>query len=214
MSKKIKVNIVSDIVCPWCLVGYLRFEKAADELGIKNQIEINWVPFELNPDMPEEGQNLQEHLTEKYGTTPEDQKKSYEMLAAMAAEQGFEFNFYEDMRMFNTRDAHILIDFAKDFGLHTELNLRFITAFYKEQKDISKRDILLNELEAVGLDKVEAEKTLNNDEARFNIIQEEHHWKKMGVTSTPTFVFEDMSAIPGAQPVDVFKDALAEMLEK
>lgn len=213
MSEKIKVNIVSDIVCPWCLVGYKRFEKAAEELGIKHQIVLNWIPFELNPNMSSEGQDLHEHLTEKYGTSREDQKNSYEHLASMAAEYGFEFNFYDGIRMFNTRDCHMMIAYAAEYGLHTEMNLRLMTAYFSEQKDISIRENLLDEVEAIGLNRAEAEEVLNDDEARFEVIQEEQQWQKMGVTSTPTFVFEDMSAIPGAQPVEVFKQALSNLLE-
>jgi len=214
MKDKIKIDLVSDIVCPWCVIGYKRLEKAIDELGIQDKVEINWKPFELNPNMPVEGQNIQEHLTEKYGSSIDDQLKSQEQMTALGDELGFKFDFYQNMNLFNTRDAHILLDYATDFGKQTELNLRFVTAFYSERKDISNRKTLLDEVESIGLNRIEAEKKLNSEEAKYNVIQEEDYWKNLGVTSTPTFVFEDKSAIPGAQPVEVFKNALTEMLKK
>ena len=80
MKNKLKIDIVSDVVCPWCTIGYKRLEKAITELGIKDQVEIEWQPFELNPNMPAEGQNVNEHITEKYGSTAEQQNQSKEMM--------------------------------------------------------------------------------------------------------------------------------------
>ena len=208
-----KINIVSDIVCPWCIIGYKRLMNAITELGVKDRIELNWIPYELNPDMPTEGQNLQEHLSEKYGSTSLEQKKMKEEMTAMALTLGFQFNFYDGMRMFNTREAHILLDFAKEFDKQTDLNLRFMTAFYNEKKNIANQTILLDELEAVGLDRLKALERLKSEEAKYSIVQEEKHWQQMGVKSTPTFIFEDMSAIPGAQPEEVFKNAISNLLK-
>lgn len=214
MNDKIKIDIVSDVVCPWCIIGYKRLEKAIGELGIQDNVEVTWRPFELNPNMPLDGQNIIEHITEKYGSDLDSQKKSQQNLTDFGAELGFDFKFFDEMKIVNTRDAHILLDYAKGFGKQTELNLRFVASFYSEGKDISNRIVLLDELESVGLNRVEAEKRLESEEAKYNIIQEEKHWQQLGVSSVPTFVFEDMSAIPGAQPVEVFKNALTQMLEK
>ncbi len=206
------IKIASDIVCPWCIIGYKRLEKAMEELGVKDQVELEWIPFELNPNMSKDGQDLYEHLSEKYGTTFEQQEQSQMQLSAIAHELGFEFNFYSGIKMFNTREAHVLLDFAKEYGKQTELNTRFITAHYTEKQDISNRVGLLKEVATIGLDKEKALARLNNENAIYKVVQESKHWQGLGVRSTPTFIFEDMSAIQGAQPVEVFKNAISKII--
>ncbi|WP_298363621.1 DsbA family oxidoreductase [uncultured Lutibacter sp.] len=214
MKEKIKIDIVSDVVCPWCIIGYKRLEKAIEDMGIQDKIELDWQPFELNPKMPKEGQNVIEHITEKYGSSLEDQKLSKQQMTEYGAELGFKFNYFDEMRIVNTRDAHVLLDFAKEKGKQTELNLRYVAAFFSNKKDISDRTILLDELEKVGLDKNEAILRLASETAINKIIEEEKTWQSMGVSSVPTFVFNRKSALSGAQPVDVFKQVLTQLLNE
>lgn len=214
MNRKIKIDIVSDVVCPWCLIGYKRFERAITELGIQDKIELEWQPFELNPNMPSEGQNMQEHIAEKYGSTNDEQKISQKRLTDFGAELGFTFNFFDEMKMVNTRDAHILLEYAKEYGKQTELNMRLIEAFYSERKDISKRNVLIAELQEVGLNADEALASLDSDDARYEIQSKELFWQNAGVSSVPTIVFNRKSAVTGAQPVEVFKQVLTDLLNE
>lgn len=213
MSNKLKIDIVSDVVCPWCIIGYKRLEKAISELGIQDKVEIEWQPFELNPHMPAEGQDLQEHIAQKYGSTTEQQKRSQEQLTQLGAELNFKFNFFDGMKMVNTRDAHILIDYAKENGKQTELNLRLISAFFSEQKDIINREVLIQELESIGLNGDEALARLEKKEAREHVKKQENYWQSRGVSAVPTIVFNGTSGLTGAQPVDVYKQVLADLLE-
>lgn len=214
MTDKIKIDIVSDVVCPWCSIGYKRLDKAISEMGIQDQVEIEWQPFELNPHMPKEGQNLQEHITEKYGSSLEDQKRSQEYMAEAGAELGFTFDYFDEMRMANTFEAHILLEYAKAFGKQTELKMRLTTAFFSERKDVSDRAILKQALLDVGLNAEEALANLDNDEARYELRSKEDYWKNLGVNSVPTIVFNRKSAVTGAQPVEVFKRILTEVMEQ
>jgi len=213
MKEKLKIDIVSDVVCPWCTIGYKRLEKAISELGIQDKVDIEWHPFELNPNMPVEGQNVQEHITEKYGSTLEQQKESQQRMADVSKELGFTFDYFDDMRMVNTFEAHVLLEYAKAFGKQTELKMRLTTAFFSERKDVSNRDILKQALLDVGLNAEEALAKLDNDEARYEIRSKEGYWQNLGVTSVPTIVFNRKSAVTGAQPVDVFKKILSEIIE-
>ena len=213
MKAKLKIDIVSDVVCPWCTIGYKRLEKAISELGIQDKVDIEWHPFELNPNMPVEGQNVQEHITEKYGSTLEQQKESQQRMADVSKELGFTFDYFDDMRMVNTFEAHVLLEYAKAFGKQTELKMRLTTAFFSERKDVSNRDILKQALLDVGLNAEEALAKLDNDEARYEIRSKEGYWQNLGVTSVPTIVFNRKSAVTGAQPVDVFKKILSEIIE-
>lgn len=214
LAEQIKIDIVSDVVCPWCIIGYKRLEKAIEELGIRDQIEIEWQAFELNPTMPREGQDLQEHLHQKYGSTPEQSQQSREQLSRLGSELDFKFDFFDGMRMPNTRDSHILIDYALEQGKQTELNLRLITAHFSEQKDISNPEILAQELQTIGLHSEKGMERLNDANARDLIKTKEVYWQNQGITAVPTMVFDKKSAITGAQSVAVYKGILLELLGK
>ncbi|MFI8379827.1 DsbA family oxidoreductase [Leeuwenhoekiella sp. NPDC079379] len=210
MANKLKIDIVSDVVCPWCIIGYKRLDKAIKELGLEDQIELEWQPFELNPYMPVEGQNLREHIAEKYGSTTEQQEESQQRMIDAGAELGFTFDYFEEMRMANTFDAHILLEYAKDFGKQTELKMQLIKAFFSERKDVSRKSILEEALLKVGLNAEEALERLDSEEARYEVRTTQSYWKNLGVNSVPTFIFDRKSALTGAQPVDVFKKVLSE----
>ena len=214
MANKLKIDIVSDVVCPWCTIGYKRLEKAIQELGIEDQIEIEWQPFELNPNMPAEGQNVNEHITEKYGSTTEQQNESKQMMTEAGEELGFKFDYFDEMRMVNTFDAHVLLEYAKDFGKQTELKMALTKAFFSDRKDVSKKDILKETLLSVGLNADEALAKLDSEDARLEVRTKQDYWKNMGVNSVPTIVFNRKSAVTGAQPVDTFKQVLNELIKE
>ncbi|WP_159019424.1 DsbA family oxidoreductase [Algibacter sp. L3A6] len=213
MKEKLKIDIVSDVVCPWCTVGYKRLEKAIKELGVEDQVDIEWQPFELNPNMPAEGQDLQEHIAEKYGSTDEQQNESKQRMVEAGEELGFTFDYFEGMRMVNTFEAHILLEYAKYFGKQTELKMTLTKAFFTDHKDVSKRDVLKQALLDVGLDAEEGLSKLDNEDIRSEVKTKEGYWQQLGVNSVPTVVFNRKSAVTGAQPVDTFKQVLTELLQ-
>jgi len=214
MAEKIKLDIVSDVVCPWCTIGYKRLQKAISELGIEDKIEIEWQPFELNPQMPPEGENVIEHIANKYGSTIEQQRESQQRMVEAGEELGFTFDYFDEMRMANTREAHVLLDYARENGKQTELKMRFVTAFFSERKDVSDREVLAQELKAVGLNVENGMARLDDDTAVYEVTSKEQYWQGLGVSSVPTFVFDKKSALTGAQPVHVFKEVLTEMLQE
>ena len=214
MKEKLKIDIVSDVVCPWCAIGFKRLEKAIEELGVEDQIEIEWQPFELNPGMPQEGQNITEHIAEKYGSTIEQQKESRQNMTNIGKELGFTFDYFDEMRMANTFDAHVLLEIAKDFGKQTELKIRLMNSFFGERKDVSDRTVLKQALLDVGLNAEEALAKLDNAEVRYEVRNKQGQWKNMGVNSVPTIVFNMKSAITGAQPIDTFKQVITELLSE
>lgn len=214
MSDTIKIDIISDVMCPWCIIGYKRLEQAIAEMGIKDKVEIEWQPFELNPHMPEEGENIQEHIARKYGAPPAEHKRSQAHLTELGEELGFAFDYFDAMRIVNTRDAHVLLDYAKEHGKQTELKMRLFEAFFSERKDVSDRHVLTQELQRVGLDLDGALARLEEEEARKRVQTQEAYWRNLGVSSVPTVVFNHSSALNGAQPVDAYKQVLAELIEQ
>ncbi len=214
MTNKLKIDIVSDVVCPWCTIGYKRLEKAIEELGVKDQIEIEWQPFELNPNMPKEGQNVVEHISEKYGSTIEQQNESKRNMTEIGADLGFKFDYFDDMRMVNTFDAHVLLEYAKDFDKQTELKMTLTKAFFSDRKDVSEKEILKEALFEVGLNADEALTKLDNEQARIEVRNKQNYWKNLGVNSVPTIVFDRKSAVTGAQPIATFKQVLTELIKE
>jgi predicted DsbA family dithiol-disulfide isomerase len=212
MKEKIKIDIVSDIVCPWCTIGYKRLEKAIIALDLENQVEIAWQPFELNPNMPKEGQNVTTHITEKYEATIEEQAASKKNMTEIGAALGFKFDYFDEMRMVNTFDAHILLAYAKAFDKQTELKMCLTTAFFSERKDVSKRAVLKQALLDVGLNAEEGIASLDKKEARAEVTTAQNYWKGLGVNSVPTIVFNRKRAVTGAQPVTTFKQILTALI--
>jgi len=212
MSNKIQLDIVSDVVCPWCIVGYKNLKKAIDDLNVADRIELQWQPFELNPNMPPEGQDLREHVAEKYGSSLEESNQARINITARGKEAGFTFNFFDEMKIVNTRDAHILLEYAYEEGKQTELKLRLFSAAFTEQKDVSNREILLTEASSVGLDAEEASARLTAEVYRKKVVEHEQEWQGLGISSVPTVVFNRTSAMSGAQPVEAYKEALTELL--
>ncbi|ELE7130701.1 DsbA family oxidoreductase [Vibrio harveyi] len=214
MESVIKIDVVSDVVCPWCIIGYKRLEQAIQELGLEDKIELEWQPFELNPNMPAEGENLRQHLANKYGTTPEDSVRARDNLTNLGKEVGFDFDYFDDMKMVNTRDAHVLLQWAEQFGKQTELKLALFTAFFGQRKDVSDRSTLAAILTDIGLDANMGVATLDDASNTDSIEYQESQWHQLGVSSVPTVVFNMESAVTGAQPVEVYKQILTEYAEK
>lgn len=211
---KVRIDIVSDVVCPWCIVGYKRLEQALALLAEQVEAEIHWHPFELNPRMPEAGQNLREHLAEKYGTTVEGSVAARARLTAIGAELDFAFDFSDEMKMVNTFKAHQLLRFARERGMEQELKLRLFSAYFSEHKMIGDVDVLVSEAAAVGLDADEARAALEDERFASDVRAEEHGWMARGVRAVPTFVFNEKLGVSGAQEPKVLAQVMLEALAK
>lgn len=212
MTDKIKIDIVSDVVCPWCIIGYKRLEQAMKELGVEDKFEIQWHPFELNPNMPPEGEDIIEHMGRKYGMSAEKAKAAMEGSKKNFDEIGFPFDFYEGKRIVNTADAHVLLGFAKEQGKQTELKLALFKANFSERKDVSNRKVLGEIIKSIGLDVDTAMARLEDTNAREHVQEKKAYWHSQGVSSVPTMVFNHKTKMNGAYPVETYKKVLTELL--
>lgn len=212
MSEKLKLDFISDVVCPWCAIGYKRLEQAIKELGVEDKVEIELHPFELNPNMPAEGQNLRQHLAQKYGTTLEDSIRARKNITELGAEVDFVFDYYDEMKMYNTREAHLVIQFAAKYEKQLEIKLALFDAFFGQRKDVSDRKVLAQILEEAGLPVDEGMAYLDDINAISQLESEETHWQTLGVRSVPTIVLNSREGLPGAQPVEVYKQVLEHYL--
>lgn len=197
-----RIDIVSDVVCPWCIIGYRQLEQA---LGARKlEAEIHWQPFELNPQMPEEGQNLREHLAAKYGSTVEASNASRARLTRLGAELGFTFAYTDDMRTYNTFRAHQLLHWAATEGRQHELQMALFAAFFTRCQNIADPAVLADVAAGAGLDRAEALAVL--EDARFAeaVRQEERFWVDQGIQGVPAVIFERRHLVSGAQGVERF----------
>ncbi|XPV77566.1 MAG: DsbA family oxidoreductase [Desulfovibrio sp.] len=212
MSNTIKLTIISDVVCPWCVIGYKRVQQAIDELGIAELVSIEWEPYELNEYMPEKGEDAREHIAKKYGMTHEDVLSSNESMTKLGAEFGFTFDYSEGLRVRNTFKAHILLEYAKKLGKQTELKLQLFEAFFTHQKDVSDEQVLRDILVKSGLDADTALASINDPLLAKVVKERELFWRNNGVNSVPTMVYNDQSATKGAQSVESYKQILKALI--
>ena len=211
MSKpKIKIDMVSDVVCPWCYIGKRRLEKAIDQLAGQVEVEIEFHPFELNPDMPKEGKNQKEHLINKFGGEAR-YKQITDNVTNVAAEEGLSFNFDKQKISPNTRDAHRIIRYAKLEGKQAAVKEAFLKAYFEEGIDLSKRENLLAIAVKVGLNAIKVSSLLDSDEGLVEIELEQKMNRQRGITGVPYYIINNKYGISGAQPSEVFQKALLEI---
>lgn len=224
--KSITIDIVSDVVCPWCAVGYAHLKQALAELDNTLAADIHWRAFELNPHMGGEGQDIQEHLIEKYGSTPEQLDENKQRLVEIGKAAGVDFNFGERSRIYNTFDCHKLLHWVAGLAsenekasdekasIQTQLKQALFEAYFTQGKDISDREVLLSIVDQMGLDVKQAQEILDSDAITQAIRDEQKQYQSMGISAVPAFIINNQYLISGGQPVDVFKQALTEISSK
>ena len=210
----ITVDIVSDVVCPWCIIGYKKLEKAMAQFEGQARFELAWHAFELNPSMPPEGQDIAEHMAQKYGATPEQSKANRERLRDAGSELDFEFSYSDKMRMVNTFDAHRLLHWAAETGNQTALKLALFKAHFTDGKDVSDHDILVSVASSVGLDEERARDLLSTNLFAEDVRATEAEWQDRFITGVPAFIFNKKFMVPGAQETEVFANIIENKLLK
>jgi predicted DsbA family dithiol-disulfide isomerase len=213
-TSTIQIDIVSDVVCPWCIVGYRRLAPAMAQFEDTVAFTVRWHPFELNPAMPPEGQNLTEHIIEKYGSTPEQSQANRQRLIDFGAELGFRFKFTEESRTYNTFKAHQLLHWAVDHGRQTELKLALFDSYYTQQNNVDDVDTLLAAAETVGLDRDEAAKVLADGRFAETVRNQERLWQERGIHGVPAFIFNNRYLVSGAQDTSVFVELFGKLLSE
>jgi predicted DsbA family dithiol-disulfide isomerase len=200
----LRIDIVSDVVCPWCIIGYRQLQRALEQLPGIFDVQIHWQPFELNPRMPPEGQELREHLAEKYGTSPQQSQQARQRLTELGESLGFHFDYYEGMRIYNTFLAHQLLHWAGQQGLQTELKLALFEAFFSRRENVGDCEVLAAVAARVGLDSDEARELLASGTYAQAVRAEQARWLERDVHAVPMFFLNDGYGIPGAQDSATF----------
>jgi predicted DsbA family dithiol-disulfide isomerase len=196
-AQAIQIDIVSDVMCPWCIVGYRQLEAALAQLEVGAL--IRWHPFELNLQMPPEGQNLTEHIAEKYGATPAQSAQNRAQLTEIGRGLGIDFRFSPDSRIVNTFAAHQLLDWAEEAQLQHPLKLALFEAHFTEGRDVSQRDVLLDIASGVGFDRDAAASVLDTGSHAAKTRDRQAFWTGRGISGVPAMVFDGRYLLTGAQ---------------
>jgi len=208
MTKTIKIDFVSDVSCPWCIVGLKSLEQALAKASDVVTATIAFQPFELNPEMAPEGEDIGEHITKKYGSTPEQRKQSQEMLRRRGEAVDFRFDMGARDRIWNTFDAHRLLHWAGEEGLQSELKHALFEAYFTNGESPASHDVLLRVATGVGLDPLRAADVLASNEFAGEVREKEEFYRRAGITSVPAIIINERHLISGGQTPEVFESAL------
>jgi predicted DsbA family dithiol-disulfide isomerase len=208
MTMGLQIDFVSDVACPWCAVGLHSLEEALRRTAGAVEADIKFQPFELNPDMPAAGENLDQHIGLKYGTTPQQMAASREPLRARAASLGFAFNSSGTSRVYNTFDAHRLLHWAETLGRHRELKRALFKANFTDDANVSDTEVLVGIATTAGLDPSQAREVLTAGRYTSEVREAEQLWQSRGIGSVPGIVINGKWLISGGQPPEYFEQAL------
>jgi len=211
--KTLKIDFVSDVSCPWCAIGLASLERALERLDGDVRADIHFQPFELNPAMPPGGQDVTEHLTQKYGTTAEQQARSRDAIRDRGASVGFEFRKEGRGRVYNTFDAHRLLHWAglEDAARQQALKKALLGAYFTQGRSPEDHEVLLQAVREAGLDAVRAAEILAGDEYAAQVREREQFYLESGIHAVPAVIVNDRHLIQGGQPPEVFEQALRQI---
>jgi len=206
--KPMQIDFVSDVVCPWCVIGLKGLEKALENLKGTVDATVALQPFELNPDMPREGQDVAEHVAQKFGGQTAQLDAARDAIKVRAADLGFTMAMKEDSRIYNSFDAHRLLHWAGLQGKGVELKLALFEAYFTDGANITDPDVLAAKAESVGLDSVEAREVLTSGRYTQEVRAAEETWRRAGINSVPSVIVNRKYLISGGQPAAAFEEAL------
>lgn len=210
MTRQMQIDFVSDVSCPWCVIGLRGLEQALAAVGDLVEAEIRFQPFELNPRMPAEGQEIGEHVREKYGATPEQSAANRKMIRDRAAELGFTMKMAEGSRIYNTFDAHRLLHWAgrEDAGKQRALKHVLFAAYFTEGRSPGDPEVLADAADAAGLDRDAAREVIASGRYAEDVRTEERQWQAEGISAVPAVIINRKYLISGGQPAAAFERAL------
>ena len=210
----IRIDFVSDVACPWCAVGLAGLERALEQLPDDVPVELYFQPFELNPQMPPEGEDITEHIGRKYGSTPEQQEASRATIRERGAAVGFAFHPAGRGRIWNTFDAHRLLYWAGLEGRQRELKHALLKAYHGEALNPGDPAVLLACAAEAGLDADGARVVIDSDEYAEEVRERERFYQEHGITSVPSVIFNNQYLVQGGQPPEAFLQALLQLAQE
>ena len=207
----VRIDFVSDVSCPWCAIGLASLQQALGKLEGDVTAEIHFQPFELNPQMPPEGEDATEHLVHKYGSSAEQIDANREAIRARGAALGFTFRMDRRSRVYNTFDAHRLLHWAELEGRQLALKQILLRAYFTEGADVSAHDTLVRLAVEAGLDAGRARQILSGNDYADEVRAQEQLFQSRGIHSVPATIINGRHLISGGQPPEAFEQALRQI---
>ncbi len=217
MPQPVKIDVVSDVACPWCAVGLGNLEKAIAEVGHHVEVEVHFQPFELNPDMPEGGQDAIEHLTQKYGISEDQVRANQKNIRDRAEEAGFHFHPEGRKRVYNTFDAHRLLHWAHEQvspADQVRLKRELLNTYFCLAVSLDDKTNLLDAVARAGLDVERAKAILDGNEFTAEVRASQQKYLGLGIHSVPSFIINDQYLIQGAQPPEALAQAIRQVSQE
>lgn len=208
MKHTVKIDFVSDVVCPWCALGSTALDQAIANVAAEIDVKLTFKPFELNPDMPAEGEDAIQHMIRKYGRTAEQVAARNQMIVERGRELGFEFNLQSRTHFFNTHDAHRLLFWAANEGLQSELHRALIEAYFVNGQNPSSHQTLVALAQKVGLNAQQAQVVLESGPFTDEVRALENFYLDRGINSVPAMVLNNRQVVAGSQSVEYYEQVL------
>ena len=208
----LKIDIVSDIVCPWCVIGFRNLKKAMEELKSELDFEISWKPYELHPEIPQEGYDKKLYMQQKFGSS--DSKSRYDEITKIGESIDFSFNFSKTERIPNTFMAHRLLWKSEEYNLQTELSEALFTAYFTDGLDIGSKEILTEISESLGMNKNEILNFLDSSEGGQETAGLEMNFIEKSIGAVPTYFINNKYIIQGGQEPETFISFLRKIIQK
>ena len=212
MAQNVRIDFVSDVVCPWCVVGLKSLQLALSRLDGVVAADIHLQPFELNPDMAPEGENTTEHVQKKYGSSRERSDAVRNALKEAGEALGFQFSYSPESRIWNTFDAHRLLHWAEAEGRALDLKAALLKANFTDQRDVSNHEVLADVAASVGLDRAQALQVLSSGAFAEDVRADENLWRSRGISAVPSIIINERWLIQGGQAPEVFESALRQVV--
>jgi predicted DsbA family dithiol-disulfide isomerase len=209
--KHLKIDFVSDVVCPWCAIGLKSLEQALQRLDGQITADLHFQPFELNPEMVPGGEDVVEHITHKYGSTAEQVAKNQEGIRQRGASVGFTFDMDKRSRIYNTFDAHRLLHWAELEGRQGALKLALMEAYFGKGQDVGSHDVLARVAGEVGLNATKAREVLDSGRYTEEVRAQERFFQEQGIRAVPSVIVNGRYLIQGGQPPEVFEQTLRQI---
>ena len=210
---KLRIDIVSDVVCPWCVIGFINLQKAIKELNDRIEFEISWKPYELHPEIPQNGYDKKLYLEQKFGNSY-GRQSPYKQIEEIGSSLGFEFNFSKTKRIPNTFNAHRLLWKAGKDGLQTKLSQALFKAYFTDGRDVGSIEVLSDIAHEVGMKKLETKEFLNSKEGGQETADEEMSFIEKSIGAVPTYFINNKYIIQGGQEPETFISFLNKILVK
>lgn len=208
---QLQIDIVSDIACPWCAIGYARLERAMKQLGTAYEFKVQWHAFELNPYHNGKGEPILQALAKKYGRSEDEMRAAQSNMMTIAKDLGVNFEKLQERLTANTFDAHRLVKWAGEQGQQTAMKQALFEAYFGQALNVSDRDVLLGCVKTLGLDVTQAAEVLDTDKFADAVREDEATYQKAGVSSVPAFIINRKYLISGAQDPEVLAKAMQDI---